>query len=50
VKRGYKVASIQDGAVHLACQLLDGNIVRKNQPKQFIGFVVEFTGKCVEGL
>jgi hypothetical protein len=31
-KRGYKVASIQNGAVRLACQLIAGNIVRKNRP------------------
>jgi hypothetical protein len=31
-KRGYKVSSIQDGAVHLACHLIAGKIVRKNHP------------------
>jgi hypothetical protein len=31
-KRGYKVASIQDGIVCLACQLLAGKLVRKNHP------------------
>jgi hypothetical protein len=36
-KRGYKVASIQDGAVHLACQLLAGKLVRKNHPTQVTG-------------
>jgi hypothetical protein len=29
--RGYKVASIQNDAVHLACQLIAGKIVHKNQ-------------------
>jgi hypothetical protein len=31
-KRGYKVASIQDGAICLACQLISGNLVRKKRP------------------
>jgi hypothetical protein len=48
--RGYKVASIQNGAMHLACQLIVGNIVRKNRPTQVTGFVIDLTGKCVEGL
>jgi hypothetical protein len=30
--------------------LIAGNIVRKNRPTQVIGFVVDLTGKCVEGL
>jgi hypothetical protein len=30
--RGYKVASIQNGAVHLACQLIAGNLFRKKIP------------------
>jgi hypothetical protein len=30
-KWGYKVASIQNGVVHLACQLIIGKIVRKNR-------------------
>jgi hypothetical protein len=30
--RGYKVASIQSGLVCLACQLIDGKLVRKNRP------------------
>jgi hypothetical protein len=30
--RGYKVASIQSGAVHLACQLIAGKLVCKNRP------------------
>jgi hypothetical protein len=49
-KRGYKVASIQDGAVRLACQLLAGKLVRKNHPTQVTGFVVDLAGKCVEGM
>jgi hypothetical protein len=49
-KRGYKVASIQDGAVHLACQLIAGKLVRKNHPTQVTGFVVDLAGKCVEGM
>jgi hypothetical protein len=48
--RGYKVASIQNGAVHLACQLIAGKMVRKNRPTQVTGFVVDLAGKCVEGL
>jgi hypothetical protein len=48
--QGYKVASIQSGAVHLACQLIIGKIVRKNIPTQVTGFVVDLAGKCVEGL
>jgi hypothetical protein len=31
-KRGYKVASIQDGTVCLDCQLIARNIIRKNRP------------------
>jgi hypothetical protein len=49
-KRGYKVASIQNGAVHLSCQLIVGKLVWKNKPMQVIGFVVDLTGKCMEGL
>jgi hypothetical protein len=49
-KQGYKVASIQDGAVCLSFQLIDGNLVRKNRPTQVIGFVVDLTGNCVEGM
>ena len=48
--RGYKVASIQSGAMRLACQLIAGKLVRKNQPTQVIGFVVDLSGKCMEGL
>jgi hypothetical protein len=36
--------------VHLACQLITGKLVRKNRPTQVTGFVVDLTGKCVEGL
>jgi hypothetical protein len=49
-KRGYKVASIQNGTVHLAFQLIIGKLVRKNRPTQVTGFVVDLAGKCVEGL
>jgi hypothetical protein len=48
--RGYKVASIQNGAVCLACPLIAGKLVRKNRPTQVTGFVVDLIGKCVEGL
>jgi hypothetical protein len=49
-KRGYKVASIQDGAVRLACHLIAGKIIKKNHPTQVTVFVVDLTGKCVEGM
>jgi hypothetical protein len=49
-KQGYKVASIQDGAVCLAFQLIAGKIVRKNHPTQVTGFMVDLAGKCVEGM
>jgi hypothetical protein len=49
-KRGYKVACIQDCAVFLSFQLITGKIVRKNRPTQVTGFVVDLTGKCVEGM
>jgi hypothetical protein len=48
--RGYKVASIQNGAVRLACELISVNLVRKNRPIQVISFVVDLTGKCMKGL
>jgi hypothetical protein len=48
--RGYKVASIESGAVCLACQLIAGKLVHKNQPTQVSGFVVDLAGKCAEGL
>jgi hypothetical protein len=48
--RGYKVASIQSGAVRLACQLIAGKLVRKNRPTQVTGFIVDLAGKCAEGL
>jgi hypothetical protein len=47
--RGYKVASIQNGIVHLACQLITGKLVRKKRHTQVTGFVVDLAGKCVEG-
>jgi hypothetical protein len=49
-KRCYMVASIQNGTVCLAYQLITGKLVRKNRPTQVTGFVVDLTGKCVEGL
>jgi hypothetical protein len=48
--QGYKVASIQNGTVRLACQLIIGNLVRKNRPTQVTGFVVDLAGKCMEGI
>jgi hypothetical protein len=36
--------------VHLACQLIASKLVRKNRPTQVTGFVVDLTGKCVEGI
>jgi hypothetical protein len=48
--RGYKVASIESGAVCLACQLIAGKMVHKNRPTQVSGFVVDLAGKCAEGL
>jgi hypothetical protein len=48
--RGYKVASIQSGAVCLVCQLIAVNLVRKNRPTQVINFVVDLAGKCAKGL
>jgi hypothetical protein len=48
--QGYKVASIQNGAMHLSYQLIVGKIVRKNKPMQVTGFVVDLTRKCVERL
>jgi hypothetical protein len=39
-----------DGAVHLSCQLIVGNIIRKNHPTQATGFMVDLVGKCVEGM
>jgi hypothetical protein len=49
-KQGYKVTSIQDGIVHLTCQLIVGKLVRKNHPTQVTGFMVDLAGKCVEGM
>jgi hypothetical protein len=48
--RGYKVASIQSGVVRLACQLIVGKLVRKNQPMQVTDFVVDLPRKCMKGL
>jgi hypothetical protein len=47
--RGYKVASIQNGAVCLACQLITGNLVRKNRPTQVTGFVIDLQGNVWKG-
>jgi len=47
---GDKVASIQSSTVHLSCQLIIGNLVRKNRPTQVTRFVVDLVGKCTEGL
>jgi hypothetical protein len=49
-KRGYKVASIQNGAVRLAFQLIAGNRVGKNRPMQVTRFIVDLTGNYVEGM
>jgi hypothetical protein len=49
-KQGYKVSSIQDGAMHLACQIIAGKLIRKNHPTQDTEFVVYLAGKCVEGM
>jgi hypothetical protein len=49
-KRGYKVASIQNGVVFLAFQLIVGKLVRKNRPTQVTGFIIDLAGKCIEGL
>jgi hypothetical protein len=49
-KGGYKVASIHYGSVHLTFQIIIGNLIRKNCPTQFTGFVVDLGGKSVEGM
>jgi hypothetical protein len=49
-KRGYKVASIQNGVVCLAYHLIVSKLVKKKKPMQVTGFVVDLAGKCVEGL
>jgi hypothetical protein len=36
--------------VHLACQLIAGKLIRKNHPTQVTGFIVDLTGKCMEGM
>jgi hypothetical protein len=43
--RGYKVASIESGAVRLAWKLIAGKMVCKNRPTQVSGFVVDLIGK-----
>jgi hypothetical protein len=47
---GYKVASIQNDVVRLACQLIAGKLVHKNLPTQVTGFIVDLARKCAEGL
>jgi hypothetical protein len=49
-KQGYKVSSIQNGAVRLAFQLITGELVSKKKPMQVMGFIVDLVGKCIEGL
>jgi hypothetical protein len=48
--QGYKVSSIQNGAVCLTFQLIPSKLIRKNRPTQVTGFVVDLAGKCMEGL
>jgi hypothetical protein len=36
--------------MRLVCHLIVGKLVRKNKPTQVTRFVVDLTGKCVEGL
>jgi hypothetical protein len=36
--------------VRLAYQLIAGKLVRKSQPTQVTGFVVDLAGKCAEGI
>jgi hypothetical protein len=48
--RGYKVASIESGAVCLTCQLIAGKMVCKNRQTKVSGFIVDLAGKCAEGL
>jgi hypothetical protein len=49
-KRGYKVASIQDGVMRLTFHLIALNLVKKNHPIQVTEFMVDLSGKCVEGM
>jgi len=49
-KEGLQVSSIQNGAMHLAFQLIAGKIVKKNRPMQVTSFIVDLAGKCVEGM
>jgi hypothetical protein len=46
-KWGYKVASIQNGVVCLACQLIASKFVKKNIPTQVMRFVIDLVGKCI---
>jgi hypothetical protein len=46
----YKVACIHNDAVCLSYQLIAGKLVRKNQPTQVTGFIVDLAGKCTKGL
>jgi hypothetical protein len=48
--RGYNVASIQNGKVRLAFQLIAKNLVRKNIPTEVTGFFIDLARKCMEGL
>jgi hypothetical protein len=48
--RGYKVTFIDSGAVRLAYHMITGKVVHKNRQTQVSGFVVDLTGKCVEGV
>jgi hypothetical protein len=48
--QGYKVASIQNGTVCLACQLIIGKLMRNNIPTEVTRFVVDLAEKCVEEL
>jgi hypothetical protein len=36
--------------MHLDCHLIAVKLVRKNRPTQVRGFIVDLTGKCVEGM
>jgi hypothetical protein len=47
--QGYKVTSIESGAVHLSCQMITRKLVCKNRPTQVSSFVVDLARKCVEG-
>jgi hypothetical protein len=49
-KRGYKLSSIQNGAVPLDFQLIASKLVKKNRPTQVTVFVIDLIGKCMEGM